>query len=540
MNPLGNKVGGISTFLKNFVKYAPESFNIRWIGITTAIQKKPLLKWNIISLNGRKIEFLPLMYQNNENRRERIPLVLRFSFRLFVHRKSYCKQTKGSILNFNRIETAIPFIFGNNKKFLTIHGHSRDHYNPHSEVKWNKMPGLYFLLERLLIHKFEKIYIVRKDAVNHYLKKYKRIAGRVEFLPTWVDKEVFYPFATKIEKDIHKKKFLAKNGYGLKDKLILFAGRFEGQKDPILLIRSFKKIYEEDNSARLLLVGYGKLEQSMRDFVSSIGLSSRVNFLGVLSQDKLAALMRVSDVFLMTSAFEGMPRSVMESLGSGLPVVTTNAGEVNLVVHEKKSGKIVFDNTPQVIADAVLGVLNSGDINNARQSVESYFADAVLERVYNAMSKSLQVKNICIVCSSGGHLWQAVQLMDILNEHRRVWVSFKKGDAESLLINEEVVWGYYPTQRNLLNLFRNTIVALKVFYNYKTDVVISTGAGVAIPFCVLGKITGKKVIFIESFSRITAPSLTGRIAYHFADNFFIQWESLKKFYPKADYMGKLL
>ena len=71
----------------------------------------------------------------------------------------------------------------------------------------------------------------------------------------------------------------------------------------------------------------------------------------------------------------------------------------------------------------------------------------------------------------------------------------------------------------------------------KPDVVITTGALSVIPLCVLSKVFKKKLIFIESFAKISSPTLTGKFLYKFADEFYIQWEELKKYYPKAIYKG---
>lgn len=61
----------------------------------------------------------------------------------------------------------------------------------------------------------------------------------------------------------------------------------------------------------------------------------------------------------------------------------------------------------------------------------------------------------------------------------------------------------------------------------KPDVILTTGAAVAIPMCVIGKLFRKKVIYIESFARMTTPNKTGLLIYKFADLFIIQWEALK-------------
>lgn len=145
-----------------------------------------------------------------------------------------------------------------------------------------------------------------------------------------------------------------------------------------------------------------------------------------------------------------------------------------------------------------------------------------------------------IVCSSGGHLLLLHLLKDFWGQYDRFWVTFKKEDALSLLEKERVYWAFFPTNRNIFNLVRNFFVAWKVLFKEKPDTIISTGAGVAIPFFFLGKVLGKKLIFIEAYERIETPSLTGKIVYPITDAFILQWEEQKKFYPKGLVLGQIL
>lgn len=147
---------------------------------------------------------------------------------------------------------------------------------------------------------------------------------------------------------------------------------------------------------------------------------------------------------------------------------------------------------------------------------------------------------LLIVCSSGGHLFQLYILKKWWIKHKRVWVTFKKQDAESLLENEEVYWSYYPTNRNLKNLIKNTFLAWRILKKEKPDIIVSTGAGVAVPFFWVGKLFKFKTIYIEVFDRIYSPTLTGRLVYPVTDVFILQWEEQKKFYPKGKVLDQIL
>ena len=146
---------------------------------------------------------------------------------------------------------------------------------------------------------------------------------------------------------------------------------------------------------------------------------------------------------------------------------------------------------------------------------------------------------ICLVGSSGGHLTHLYMLKPLWKDKNRFWVTFDKEDARSLLKDEKVYPCYFPTNRNIKNLIRNTFLAIRVLKKEKPDLIISSGAAVAVPFFYLGKLFGTKTIYIEVFDRITKPTLTGKLVYPVTDRFIVQWEEMKKVYPKAINFGSI-
>lgn len=146
---------------------------------------------------------------------------------------------------------------------------------------------------------------------------------------------------------------------------------------------------------------------------------------------------------------------------------------------------------------------------------------------------------VCLVGSSGGHLAHLYMLKPFWYNKERFWVTFDKEDARSLLKDEKMYSCYYPTNRSLKALIKNTIIALKVLIKEKPDLIISSGAAVAVPFFYLGKLFGAKLIYIEVFDRIDKPTMTGKIVYPIADKFIVQWEEQKQIYKKAVNLGSI-
>jgi len=382
MDPLGHKIGGIQTFVKNFIKYAPDDFDIHFVGVASKASAATVGTWQEVEVFGKKVQFFPVLYKADENVRSRVPLSLKFTLALMRYRRRISPE--GKIIEYHRIEPEIPFFMAPNKKFLVIHGNVTDIYNPHTEVTWGRFPGFYFAFEKRLIHGMDKIFVVRQDGVDYYRAQYPQIAERFTFLPTWVDQDLFHPLRPS-ERKTRKEEFLKKQYKALDSKLIVFVGRLEGQKDPLLLIETFKRAVVHIPDACLLIVGQGALRKKMEELIREYALEGKVVFFNSLPQDKVAGIMQISDIFLMTSAFEGMPRSVMESLGCGLPVVTTEVGEVRLVVRDGFSGIVCKGHDAGSLAQSVVNVCRNHEIysaDNCVRSIENYTAPRILQHVY--------------------------------------------------------------------------------------------------------------------------------------------------------------
>lgn len=146
---------------------------------------------------------------------------------------------------------------------------------------------------------------------------------------------------------------------------------------------------------------------------------------------------------------------------------------------------------------------------------------------------------VCLVGSSGGHLTHLYMLKPFWKNKNRFWVTFDKEDAKRLLENENVYPCYYPTNRSIKALIKNLKVAYKVLKKEKPDLIISSGAAVAVPFFYIGKIMGAKLIYIEVFDRLDKPTMTGRMVYPITDKFIVQWEEQRKVYKKAINLGSI-
>ncbi|MFW5411778.1 PssD/Cps14F family polysaccharide biosynthesis glycosyltransferase [Aerococcus urinaeequi] len=144
---------------------------------------------------------------------------------------------------------------------------------------------------------------------------------------------------------------------------------------------------------------------------------------------------------------------------------------------------------------------------------------------------------ICLVSSSGGHYEQLRKLKKLEEKYDIFFITEKtdyKMEADYFLPQTGS-----NDKKFIFKMLLNTVQSLKIWIKEKPDVVITTGTVVAIPLSFLAKITGRKLVYIETFARVYDGTKAGKLMYKFADLFIIQWETLENIYPDAVYAASI-
>ena len=147
---------------------------------------------------------------------------------------------------------------------------------------------------------------------------------------------------------------------------------------------------------------------------------------------------------------------------------------------------------------------------------------------------------VLLVSSQGGHLAHLLALRAWWERHDRLWVCPDTPDVVDRLDGEPVVRSHSPTTRNLANLLRNTVLAFRVLRRERPALLVSAGAGVAVPFFVAAWLLRVPTVFIEVYDRVDTPTMTGRLCGPFTTRRIVQWQSQLEFYPDARLVGPLL
>lgn len=148
-------------------------------------------------------------------------------------------------------------------------------------------------------------------------------------------------------------------------------------------------------------------------------------------------------------------------------------------------------------------------------------------------------RRVLFVSSSGGHLSQLLQLRSWWTHHERQWVTFDLPDARSKLEGEILIPAHHPTTRNIRNLLRNVPLAHKVVRDFRPDVIVSNGAGVAVPFFLVARLFGIPTVYLEVYDRIDSRTMTGRLCAPLASLFLVQWPEQQALYPSSVLVGPL-
>lgn len=144
---------------------------------------------------------------------------------------------------------------------------------------------------------------------------------------------------------------------------------------------------------------------------------------------------------------------------------------------------------------------------------------------------------LLLVCNPGGHFATMIGLKKFWSQYPREWVTYRKFDTQQIEEKEVVHWVFMQESRMLGRAVLNFFTALIILYRRRPDLVISTGASLAVPYIFASKIFGIKTIFVESISRSTVLSLSGKIVYNLVDEIYVQWPECVEKYPKAQYKG---
>lgn len=368
----GSHIGGIRTFAEGFVSRAPEDFD----PIVVAAADDPQLataRWTTASLGGREVRSLPIVAA-----RGRLPVALRFAWQLLRQRGQL--PTQGTIVQIHRPGTDLPLVGSHRPRVRFVHNLASDLVSRGSESRWRLLPGALARLEAATLRRMDLVYAVGDRASDQVRLRYPTLAQRVRTITNWYDERMFRPPVAD-----ERIRMRAELGLDQNADVVVYAGRLERQKNPLLLAESFAVLARQRPRAQLLVIGEGALRHQLEERLVALDVMGSVKLLGGVKRQRVAELLRSADVFCISSEFETGPTVGMEALGSGVPVVITPVGQVAQIVASAPGAGIVVEPTPAGLAagmDLILAMPLEKRRAASTASVAALTATRILEPIY--------------------------------------------------------------------------------------------------------------------------------------------------------------
>lgn len=363
-DPARPSPGGIDTCIRGLLRYAPDGKNIAVVGVDTSSDKDVSRcgQWETHVFEGKKFWFLPVAKLDPADQKRRIPHSVRLVAGLVRHRS---RLPHAKIVQAHRMDTALSLLTILRRPLAYfIHTQESGLTGETSDSIWRFAGKLHAKLEQHVVNQSRRIFVFNEE----YAAVVRRWNQAAQFSPTWFDPALIE--RTELDRDQYR---------------VLWVGRVEEPKDPLLAVRTFEKLVEKSPGEpwTMDVVGSGTQLEEVRQFIERAGLSSRVTAHGRVGPKDVATLMSRAGVFLMTShpGYEGYPRVLVEALASGAIAVVTTGSDTGSLVKDGINGFTAKDREPRRLAELV-GRAGECSRSAARASVEHLEAPRVVEKIF--------------------------------------------------------------------------------------------------------------------------------------------------------------
>lgn len=375
-----SRVGGIATFVRSFIRHAPDNFEIALVSLTAG--EETIGQWHPAEVSGRGIELFPVGRIADPNRRASIPLAMRFAIGVLRYRTGIAARTEGSVLQFHRPGSDVPHAFpGSAGQIRVLHTFSGQLLAVSGDSRWRMLPSALGVIEHRSIRRSDFLIAVNERAAEDYRHRHPGQADRIRFIPNWVELDRFNP-AVAAARSIEARRQL---GLTESDRVIVVVGRIAKEKQPGLALEAFASVARTRQDVHLVYVGGGPLRQVVEKQAAGYGLTRRVHFVGVVDHGDIPNFLSMAEVTLITSANETGPTTCLEALACGTPVVGTPVGQIPTWIKDGRNGYVV-EARPSSIAQGICGVLD-GDRDRLRgeaaASAKPFDSRRILGLVYD-------------------------------------------------------------------------------------------------------------------------------------------------------------
>lgn len=289
------------------------------------------------------------------------------------------------LIHVQRIDQAFPFVFFNKPVICTLHGKgSEQALAKHGRI----IHFIYSVVERFAISKVDYAIAVSDEICKYYVSKYPWCSNKILVVGNGVDTSVFKPY--------NKDKMKQKYGFSSHEQIILYLGRFHEEKNLTFLISAFNRLLKSSSlkNLRLVLIGEGNAGKQISNMVKKLNLTKQVTIIPPVSDSEVPEIICCADVFALTSVVEGFPLVILQALACGVPVVSTNVGDIHRVVKDYETGFLVNNFSDKAFAECLKeALLNTNTLKeNAVKVAKENSWECVANKIINLYNKVLKLQ----------------------------------------------------------------------------------------------------------------------------------------------------
>lgn len=326
-DPRGQKVGGLETYIRDFITFHPDDTDLLFIGVDSAGDLN-LGEIHKLTFRGRTFDFLPILHYSDQQAREaarsvRTSLTGQFFMALLRHFGTIAKliRARRCSIDLRRVEFSwlpavlrLPFI-------QMLHGEGVPKLQMDSLLR--RYSFVHNAGERFAMATSAKFLCVNPYITERLQKTYPRQKEKIDTLWTWVNTEIFKPQPLPRDTTAFR---------------IVFAGRLDEFKDPPLMFRTIERLQQlMQGKVEFHYIGTSDPHR-FAEFAAIEGITVRHGFKDAAG---MASTLASAHAGILTSEFEGMPRCVLETLAVGRPVVAVRLPQLEAVIRDGESGYLV-------------------------------------------------------------------------------------------------------------------------------------------------------------------------------------------------------
>ena len=395
-DPRGEKVGGLETYIRDFITFHPTDTDLLFVGVDSIGDLK-LGEVRRLTFRGRDFDFLPILHYSDNQAREaaktiRSSLTGQFFMALlrYFGPVSRLIRERGCTIDLRRVEFSwLPTLL--RRPFIQmLHGEGAPKLQMDSLLR--KYSFVHNAGERFAVANSAKFLCVNPFITERLQKTYPGQSGKIDTLWTWVNTDIFKPQPFPASSDPFR---------------VIFAGRLDEFKDPPLMFRTIAKLRQKLNG-RLEFHYIGTSDpHRFAEFAEIEDITTRHGFKDAAG---MAATLASAHAGILTSEFEGMPRCVLETLAVGRPTVAMHLPQLESVIHDGESGYLISrngsrDDMAETLAQRFLDVrdaIEAGELDplEVASAIDNFTPATQLARVYTYHQEIQNARNITMTPST--------------------------------------------------------------------------------------------------------------------------------------------